>query len=461
MSLAAQCAAVRLGQSLDAFAAVDAPFAARSKSRFSFGIRQQDGYVMRPDGTDLGDTDTYTATAKFVWTPSESFTGTLAFDYTEVRRERHAARVCGDHRERDVSARSELDAGCPGSDGDLRQTCRPDRSAHDLTIAAQTICRRAGRTATTVRLPLESTLENWGGRSIWRSTLATASSSSRSRAYREIGWEGVRDADNTPLPILHTIYDVDGDQLSQELQLTYRTDALTGVIGLYYFEQTSDDIVTVELNPPPPGVQRDSDNNKVDNDSWAAFTQWTYNSTDKLALTAGGRYTEDEKGSYPDQFDFADTEREAGSRAVVSGYVYFVHALGVDCAIAGPTRRWRTSSYAEGFKGGGWNSHFNAPLTPEQQAALQKFEQEEAETIEVGVKLDLAGNTVRLNIAVFTADYTDMQITYRGPLPAGVAPFLTNAGKASIDGAEVELTWATDERLVDRRQRRVSRCDDR
>ena len=63
----------------------------------------------------------------------------------------------------------------------------------------------------------------------------------------------MRDADNTPLPILHTIYDVDGDQLSQELQLTYRTRALTGVVGLYYFEQTSDDIVTVELNPPPPG----------------------------------------------------------------------------------------------------------------------------------------------------------------------------------------------------------------
>jgi iron complex outermembrane recepter protein len=99
------------------------------------------------------------------------------------------------------------------------------------------------------------------------------------------------------------------------------------------------------------------------------------------------------------------------------------------------------ASYAEGFKGGGWNSHFNAPLTPEQQAALQKFNQEEADTIEVGVKLDLAGNTLRLNIAAFTADYTDLQVTYRGPLPAGVAPFLTNAGKASIDGAEVELTW--------------------
>ena len=96
-----------------------------------------------------------------------------------------------------------------------------------------------------------------------------------------------------------------GDQLSQELQLTLPDRPLDGVVGLYYFEQTSDDIATVELNPPPPGVQRDSDNNKVDNTSWAAFTQWTYNFTEQFALTAGGRYTEDEKGSYPDQFDYS------------------------------------------------------------------------------------------------------------------------------------------------------------
>jgi iron complex outermembrane receptor protein len=99
-------------------------------------------------------------------------------------------------------------------------------------------------------------------------------------------------------------------------------------------------------------------------------------------------------------------------------------------------------SYSEGFKGGGWNSHFNAVLTEPQRLALQEFKQEEAKTTELGLKMDLANNTVRLNAAVFTSDYTDIQITYRGPAPNGVAPFLTNAGKASIDGAEVELTWA-------------------
>jgi iron complex outermembrane receptor protein len=107
-------------------------------------------------------------------------------------------------------------------------------------------------------------------------------------------------------------------------------------------------------------------------------------------------------------------------------------------------------SYSEGFKGGGWNSHFNSVLTPQQQAALHPFAPEEAETLEIGTKLDLAGNTVRLNMAVFSSDYTNMQLTYRGPAPAGVAPFVTNAGETSIDGAEVELTWApNDDFLLD------------
>jgi iron complex outermembrane receptor protein len=42
---------------------------------------------------------------------------------------------------------------------------------------------------------------------------------------------------------------------------------------------------------------------------------------------------------------------------------------------------------------------------------------------------------------VFSTDYEGMQFTYR----IGVAPFLFNTGKASIDGAELELTWVPTE----------------
>ncbi|MBX5460950.1 MAG: TonB-dependent receptor [Steroidobacteraceae bacterium] len=85
-------------------------------------------------------------------------------------------------------------------------------------------------------------------------------------------------------------------------------------------------------------------------------------------------------------------------------------------------------------------------------------------SVELGAKLDLFDNTVRLNLAVFDSKYTDMQVTYRGPAPTGVAPFLTNAGKASIKGAEAELTWVPTNELnieasVGHLESRIDRLD--
>jgi iron complex outermembrane receptor protein len=421
---------------LDGFLALDTPFSEAVKARFAFGIRKQDGYVTRPDGTDLGDTNTFTGTMKWLFTPSEKIRVRLAADYTKADENGSPLVFAAINESATFPRVASQDAGCPGvvfpTSGPVPALDDP-RCANDL--------QGAGPFRNNGNLPLLSWLKNWGSSLNMTFALSDAVELKSITAYRQIDWQGARDADNTPLTILNTIYDVDGDQLSQEFQFTYKTDPLVGVVGLYYFEQTSHDIATVDLNPPPPGVQHDSDNNDVDNQSWAAFTQWTYDFTERFAATVGGRYTEDKKGSYPDQFDYATPAikqvpvqwyRDTFSSFTPSASVQF---------------KWNDAamtylSYSEGFKGGGWNSHFNSVLTPEQQAALQEFAPEEAQTLELGTKLELANRTVRLNLAVFSSDYKDMQLTYRGPAPNGVAPFITNAGKTSIDGAEAELTWA-------------------
>jgi iron complex outermembrane recepter protein len=429
---------------IDAFAAIDAPFSDTVKSRFSLGLRQQDGYVMRSDGIDLGDTDAWTAAAKFVVEPSDGFRATFALDHTEAD-EHGTPLVFAAITETATFPRvASLDAGCPGlTDGAVPPPGLPDQPAVPMIPDNRCANDLQGRGpySNNGTFPLASNLENSGYafNLAWDWTDALVFESITS--YRSLDWSGVRDADNTPLPILHTSYDVDASQWSQELQLTLRRDALTGVVGLYYFEQESDDIVTVELNPPPPGIQRDSDNNAVDNDSWAVFTQWTYDFNNRWSVTGGGRYTEETKRAFPDQFDLANP---AAKQVPAQWYEDTFSDFTPSASLA---YRWSPQGmfyvgYAQGFKGGGWNSHFNAPLTAPQQAALHPFRPEEAETFEVGAKLDLADNTLRLNAALFTSDYTDMQLTYRGPAPAGVAPFVTNAGKTSIDGAELEVTWA-------------------
>jgi iron complex outermembrane receptor protein len=437
------------GSLIDALVALDVPLSETFKTRVALGMIQQDGYVTRPDGTDLGDKDSFMGTLKAVWTPSETVRAVFGFDYTKSD-ENGSPLVFAAMNEAATFPRvASLDAGCPGlTDGAVPPPGLPDQPS--VPMIADNRCandlQARGPYENNGTLPLYSTLENLGGSVNLSFGLGESMVLKSITAFRKIEWTGARDADNTPLTILHTEYDVSGDQFSQELQLTYETDPLVGVVGLYYFEQTSDDIATIALNPPPPGVQRDSDNNEVDNTSWAAFTQWTYKFAGKFAVTIGGRYTEDDKGSYPDQFDYATPNVK---QVPVQWYreTFTSFTPSASFAVEWNDRAMTYLSYSEGFKGGGWNSHFNAVLTPTQQEALQKFDQEEAQTIELGAKFTLADNRVRLNLAAFTSDYTDMQLTYRGPAPNGVAPFITNAGETSIDGAEVEFTWVPTEDL--------------
>jgi len=423
---------------VNGFLALDVPISATLKSRFTAGRRKQDGYVTRPDGTDLGDTNTYTFTSKFIWHPLDKLEARFLADYSNADEHGSPLVFASINTAATFPRVASADAGCPGFTGSFASLPAVPNIA-DARCANN--FQNAGPFHNNGTAPLKSTLENWGGSLHFAYDATDAVSLKSISSYRSTRWAGNRDADNTPLTILNTIYDVNGWQWSQELQGIYRTKAVTGVVGAYYFKQASTDIVTVELNPPPPGVQRDSDNNVVDNKSWALFTQWTYNFSDQLGLTGGARYTEDKKGSYPDQFDFAaPTVKQVPLQWYRATFSSFTPSASVNY-------RWTKEamtylSYSQGFKGGGWNSHFNAVLTPAQQAALQEFKPEKAKSIELGAKLDLLGNTLRLNGAVFNSNYTDMQVTYRGPAPAGVAPFLTNAGKATIKGAELEATWA-------------------
>jgi len=90
-------------------------------------------------------------------------------------------------------------------------------------------------------------------------------------------------------------------------------------------------------------------------------------------------------------------------------------------------------SWSEGFKSGGFNQRYNA--APPGNAPIS-FGAETAESFELGLKLD-PSDTLRVNLAIFSTDYDDIQMTYR----LGVVPLLFNAGVANIDGGEMEMEY--------------------
>jgi iron complex outermembrane receptor protein len=114
------------------------------------------------------------------------------------------------------------DAGCPGT-GPIWNSVPAVPNVNDPRCANN--YQNAGPYNNNGTAPLVSTLENWGASAQLRYGLNDALSFKLISAYRSVDWTGNRDADNTPLTILHTVYDVTSWQWSHELRALRWTPA--------------------------------------------------------------------------------------------------------------------------------------------------------------------------------------------------------------------------------------------
>ena len=109
-----------------------------------------------------------------------------------------------------------------------------------------------------------------------------------------------RDTSHSKLPvhvIVRTANDYEQKQTTQEFQLLGNAfdDRLEWLVGLYYLKETGKHLDVVEL---PFNTVFDS-GGTIDNESKAVFAQGTFDITSQLSLTAGVRYTDEEKEFVP------------------------------------------------------------------------------------------------------------------------------------------------------------------
>lgn len=440
----------------EAFGAFDIPMGENLAGRVSLGYRQRDGYVTRAfDGVDLGNEDTYTGQGSLRWEPTTSLTFTLRGDYTNED-ENGSPFVFREINENAVfPAAASVAAGCPGATFPPPFVpATPDpRCAND----AQAL----GPFTNGGTFPASSTLENMGVSLVAEWEVNDVLSFKSITADRHLEWTGTRDADNTPLLILHTNYDSQSDQLSQELQALITTDRLGGVVGLYYFNEESFDRLIVPLGNP--GTSYDTQRVWMESESWAAFTHWTLDITEALSVSAGVRYTEETKALQAIMFNVAPASAPepaapvalcpfAGPPPTQTGCLFlttnrFEREFSSTIGSASIQYRWSPeimtyASWSQGFKSGGFNQRYNA--TPPGNAPIS-FDSETAESFEIGFKSNPLDH-MRLNGAIFTTEYDNIQMTYR----LGVVPLLFNAGVATISGAELELFYEpTDDFIID------------
>ena len=193
--------------------------------------------------------------------------------------------------------------------------------------------------------------------------------------------------------------------------------------------------------------------------SFAAFGRLRYSLTDTLRLTAGARWTRDEK-SLAGQYNSAQSlclpflGWSANPASVPPpplciggvGQIVAPNApINLDTSNSWSRATWRAgaewdvgpkslayASVETGFKSGGFYfTHDNPVYNPEKVVAYT-----------LGSKNRFLGNRLQLNLEAFYWDYRDQQISHIVSDTAGVVVFATqNVGKATIRGGELETQY--------------------
>jgi iron complex outermembrane recepter protein len=267
-------------------------------------------------------------------------------------------------------------------------------------------------------------------------------------AYRELEYDDYIDIDATALETGDVLVAVDQDQISQEFQLNYETDRLTVVSGLFYMlenitshqEAYADDLLT---GPGGFTFLRTIDDD-LETRSWALYVNATYNFTDRLSMTAGVRYTDEQKDYFRTTSTFSSfpglTVDPSLAFTIEDSWTNTSPMVSLDYRASDNVLLYGRVS--QGFKSGGFNGRAN---NPGEQAP---YDPETVTSYEFGVKTDWLDNTLRANFTVFYNDYEDFQARVSGlvtdPVTNLPVPQLTvlNAGSLEISGFEAELSWS-------------------
>jgi len=236
--------------------------------------------------------------------------------------------------------------------------------------------------------------------------------------------------------------DTDYQQFSQEMRVNGNIGDVELTTGLYYWYSDYDthsatyDLFEWLASLPDGSIGTISQHGETE--SYAAFTSADWSLTEKLTLSAGLRYTYEEKTLEPvgQQFYLADgTPLQPPVSAVHADADWDKWSPRVGAQYSFTDDMMAYASYSQGFKSGGFFGRITSGTN------VRKFNPEEVDTYEVGLKSTWWDQRLRVNAAIFSSDYTDKQEEIIVSDPDGnVDTVVVNASDASMDGAELEVS---------------------
>ncbi|MFN3230037.1 MAG: TonB-dependent receptor [Asticcacaulis sp.] len=251
------------------------------------------------------------------------------------------------------------------------------------------------------------------------------------------------DFDNTPAKLLDVPAYYEDAQVSQELQLLFTGDKVSGVGGLFYMSSYAEGAFDTQagnlgLNIVSAG--------KVNTRSYSAFADFSFEINDILSVSLGGRYTKDAKDAVVFRAFYLGTANSPYNGGTARAPLQIRTNYQAEKSFSKFTPRVSASlklspemtayaSYSQGFKSGGWDMRGDAVATPD---TVRGYKPETVDAYEVGLKGTAFDNRLSFSSAIFRSEYKDQQVTTQVPSGNTIASFVDNVGSSKIWGAEFE-----------------------
>ena len=257
-------------------------------------------------------------------------------------------------------------------------------------------------------------------------------------ALREFDVENGQDSDHLPIHLLNNDSGDEVETFTQEIRLvgTVMNERLDYVLGGFYMDE---DIKGIYTNLTLGSGTQLLTEASAQNDIWAVFGEATYALTDKLGLTFGARYTEEDK-----TMDRHDTTTLSSGTVLPLQFPEAQRDFDNVSLMGSLTYQWTPDvmtyfKISEGYVSGGFN-----PRSPTTDFAYftEGYDEEELINYELGWKTTLLDNRLQVNGAIFYIDYTDLQVNQ---LTQSGRNNIDNAGDAEIQGLELEVVaWISE-----------------
>jgi iron complex outermembrane receptor protein len=258
--------------------------------------------------------------------------------------------------------------------------------------------------------------------------------------YHDFNRFVARDLDGTPAAIADQVYGSDGHSITSELQLNAKVfdDRGNLVVGAFalqenmYENQANDFLLSLAEEDPALQSLSHRQYRTYDNTSAAAYTHLIFDVTQALRLSAGIRYSWEEKRDHETDSVLA-TNAVTGDDQANRTWKSSTPQAGAEYTVN--ERVFLYTTISKGYASGGFSNALSG-------VGIQMYNPESLWNYEAGLKSQFFDRRLLFNLSAFFEDYSNIVVqSFEGAANGVPVNVYANAGKAHVRGIDADWQW--------------------